>query len=80
MKVKLAGCQVLDFTSSDGKTVKGTKLFVLAEDKNVVGFKPYDFFVGADRNDIVLIKLSDFIGKDIDLEVDLKGKPICISA
>ena len=80
MKVKLLGYSSLDFKTNDGDEIKGTKVFIAFHDDNTKGLCCTDFFIGSTRQDVILIKLDDFLGKDVIVEMNLKGKLACISA
>lgn len=84
MKVKLLGLKNVDFKPDDGERLVGTSVFVGREyvgDKENIGMIPSKKIWIADGNkDICGIKLTDFIGKNIDVEYDDKGKAIYISA
>lgn len=69
MRVIIVGYQALDFTSSDGKPIKGTSLFVTHPSDNVVGLVAKKFFV----NDKVALPVLD-VGKSVDVYFNDKQK------
>jgi len=78
MKVKLVGYKELDFKSKEGDQVKGTSIYVEYKDDDVVGLMADKKFIK--NSEVIEIDLKQFIGKDIDIELGLKGKVCCISA
>lgn len=79
MKVTLTGYKVLDF-KSNGDTVKGIQLFINYKTPDVIGECADKVFIGADNALILLIDPAQFVGEQVDMEFDRKGKPVCISA
>lgn len=74
MKTILRGYKPLDFTSQDGKAVKGTKLFVTFPSTGTTGEETASFFIPADKP---LPKLS--VGGSYLADFDNRGKLIAIS-
>ncbi|WMJ23357.1 hypothetical protein RBG61_01460 [Paludicola sp. MB14-C6] len=81
-KVNLLGVKKVDIEkTTDGGTVHGVKIFVTAKERGVIGLVPYSFWID-DKNkiDMVGIDLEKFVGKEIDCEIDLRGKLVYVSA
>lgn len=77
-KVKLIGYKIMDFIAKDKSEVKGVKVFISHLDDETIGEMTEDFFIKNPA--IITIKLSDFIGKSIEVDLGFKGKVQCISA
>lgn len=74
MKTTLRGFKSLDFTSNDGKAVKGTKLFVTFPSNGTTGEETASFFISADKT---LPKLV--VGSTYAADFDNKGKLLSIT-
>lgn len=75
-KVNFVGLQELDFESRDGKQIQGFKLHINYLDENVMGLKADSKFVSREacKNlGLTVESLSPLIGKDVELETNLKG-------
>lgn len=82
-KVKLLGVQELDFTTKEGKEIKGIKLHFSYPDDLVYGFKADTKFISDDavRNlRINVAELKDLCGTDINIETNISGKLTGISS
>ncbi len=75
MLAKLLGSQKFDFISSDGKSVKGTSIFISYPDENVVGLRCERMFI---NDSIQLPELTP--GSEISLTFNRKGKVETVSA
>lgn len=76
-KVHLVGLQPLDFPNKDGEQIKGINLHVNYDDENVYGEKADTKFLSdilCRNKGITIDTLLPYIGTDIDIEVNLKGK------
>ena len=74
--VKLVGLQNLDFETRDGKLIQGIKLHFTAPDENVMGHLADSKFINSvscANLGITIDSLSPFIGKDIEIDTNLKG-------
>ena len=69
--MKLLGYATLDFTSSDGKVIKGTSVYAASEDENVKGLRADKLFLREDINLPDGVKVGD----TIDVTFNMKGKP-----
>lgn len=75
-KVKLIGLQDLDFTNRQGEQVQGLKLFINFPDENVMGIMADSKFINRQaciNLGISIDGLAPLIGKDVDLETNIKG-------
>lgn len=75
-KVKLVGLQSLDFETRDGKFIQGIKLHFTAPDENVMGQLADSKFINSSacaNLGITIDSLSPLIGKQIELDTNLKG-------
>lgn len=82
-KVHFLGLQNLDFETRDGKQIQGLKLHISYPDENVMGVKADSKFVSREacKNlGLSVDYLSPLIGKDIELETNLNGGIIGVSA
>ena len=76
-KVRLIGLQNLDFETRDGNTIQGLKLHINYPDENVMGLIADSKFISREacKNlGITVDTLSPLIGKDVELETNIKGK------
>lgn len=80
MLANLIGYRKVDFISKDDKPVKGTKIFLVHPENGVSGFTCSGFFVDIRNDDFISIDLDKFLGKEVDIELDFKGKLVCLSA
>ena len=75
-KVKLVGLQELDFTNRQGEQVSGLKLFINFPDENVMGIMADSKFINRQactNLGITVDSIAPLIGKDVDLETNIKG-------
>lgn len=80
MKVKLLGFKKVNFDSTEGNSIQGTKIFVANKERNVVGMTSTSFWVSdSNFSNMVGIDLNAYIDKAIEVEVDLRGKLVYIS-
>lgn len=78
MNAILMGYKYLDFSSKDGP-VKGHKLFLSYSDPDVKGQATDDIFIRADSG-VLNIDPEKFLGKEIKLDTNLKGKVSAVYA
>lgn len=80
MKVKLIGYKRMDFKATDGGQIKGLNLYLSYPDVTgeTVGHLCDKIFIK--NEDIIAIRLDDFISKDINVEFGMKGKVVSVSA
>lgn len=80
MKVKLIGFKRMDFKAQDGGNIKGINLYISYPDvaNETTGQMCDKVFIK--NEDIIAIKLNDFISKDISVEFGMKGKVFSVSA
>ena len=75
--VRLIGLQNLDFETRDGNTIQGLKLHINYQDENVMGLMADSKFISSEacKNlGITVDTLSPLIGKNVELETNIKGK------
>lgn len=79
MKVKLLGVKSVDFKDKEsGEQIRGLKLFVAYPVQDVKGRECDSKFI---RNEEVLtIDPYQFIDKDIEMEIDMKGRILAVTA
>lgn len=69
MQVKLMGVQKVNFTNSNGETIKGTNIFCAFKDENVEGSSVARFFIKPE------IKLPECKLNDVlDISFNMRGK------
>lgn len=76
-KVKFVGLQNLDFETRDGKQIQGLKLHINFPDENVMGLMADSKFISRQactNLGITVEGLTPLIGKDVELETNLKGQ------
>ncbi|MBQ4165717.1 MAG: hypothetical protein IJD85_05280 [Oscillospiraceae bacterium] len=81
-KVDFIGVQDIDFYNDRGEHIDGISLFVTYKDPNVYGIKADKKFVSRDQCKNIgftVDYLLPFVGKEVELETNLKGKVIGIS-
>ncbi len=80
MKVQFMGYRNLDFTVNSEK-VEGLQLFIAWKTPEVNGLMTDKIMLRPERYaDVLQIDPAVFVGQEIDIEFDRKGRPICISA
>lgn len=82
-KVYFEGIQRLHFTNKQGDEIKGYNLHIAYPDENVVGRITDKKFINDEAFNNLgfsLDKLSALVQKDVELETNIKGKVIAISA
>lgn len=75
-KVKFVGLQDLDFVGREGDTIQGLKLYLTFQDENVMGLRAESKFINRQscaNFGFTVDSLSPLIGKDVELETNLKG-------
>lgn len=80
MKVRLIGYRRMDFTAKDGGQIKGVNLYMSYPDVSggTKGHVCDKVFIK--NEDIIAIRLDEFITKDINVEFGVKGTVIAVSA
>lgn len=76
-KVSLLGVQELDFTTQDGKEIKGIKLHVYYPDDLVYGFKADTKFISDDAVKnlrINVAEIKDLCGTEINIDTNISGR------
>lgn len=76
-KVSLLGVQELDFTTQDGKEIKGIKLHVYYPDDLVYGFKADTKFISDDAVKSLRInvaEIKDLCGTEINIDTNISGR------
>lgn len=76
-KVNFIGLQNLDFETRDGNQIQGLKLHITFPDENVMGLMADSKFISRDacKNlGLSVDSLSPMIGKEIEIETNIKGK------
>ncbi|BAK97433.1 hypothetical protein OBV_02350 [Oscillibacter valericigenes Sjm18-20] len=74
MKTTLRGYKQLDFTSNDGKAVKGTKLFVTFPSNGTTGEETASLFISADKTLPKLVVGSSYVA-----DFNTKGRLLSIT-
>lgn len=70
MKVTLMGKKAIDFTAADGRTIKGSNIYIAYPAANMDGLLCEKHFIHADKvDDKVLV-----VGADIDVVFNSRGK------
>lgn len=69
MQVRLIGTQLVNFTNSNGETIKGTNIFCAFKDEKVEGLRTEKFFL-KDGIKLPECKLND----TINISFNMKGK------
>lgn len=80
MQAKLLGIQVMDFTTKTNDHIDGTRIFIAYKDldnENVIGTACSAIFLS--RRIADSCNLVDYIGKNIELAFNMKGKVVAIS-
>lgn len=81
MKVNFLGYRELDFKTRDGDKIEGMQLYIAWKTPDVNGLMSDAVMIRPDvYADIVQLDIAQFVGEEIDIEFDRKGKPVCISA
>lgn len=83
MVVNLCGVRDLDFKDKDGNQIKGLKIFISYEDPNVTGYVTDNKFLSGSlcsKLGVDYRTLSSYVGQVVDIECDLSGKILSISA
>lgn len=78
-KVKFVGLQDLDFVGREGDTIQGLKLYLTFQDENVMGLRAESKFINrqsCSNLGFTVDSLMPLIGKDVELETNLKGHVI----
>lgn len=70
MQIRILGLMNVQFTTSDGKEIKGTNIFGGFKDSNVQGMKTQKFFVNEDVKFPEQMKINDIL----DISFDYRGK------
>lgn len=82
-KVFLLGVQELDFTTQDGKEIKGIKLHVYYPDDLVYGFKADTKFISDDAVKnlrINVAEIKDLCGTEINIDTNISGRIMGLSS
>lgn len=70
MQAKIVGTQRLEFTNSNGDSIKGVNIFTVYPEENVDGLRADKFFLKDGMNLPKDVKLND----TIDISFNRKGK------
>lgn len=76
MKVRILGFAPVDFTSGDGKHIKGSSLYVAFADEVVTGEKCDKVFL----HDGITLPQGTKIGAEVELGFNMRGKVESIAA
>lgn len=75
MKVRILGFSAVDFTSGDGKHIKGSSLYVAFADEAVTGEKCDKVFL----RDGITLPQGTKIGSEVELGFNMRGRAESIS-
>lgn len=80
MKVALVGCKVFDMVVK-GEKVQGVKLFFNYKTPDTQGLCTGDVYISKeDETEICLVDPVAFVGNDIEMEFDRKGRLVSLCA
>lgn len=78
----LVGYQDLNFKTDDGTTINGINIFVISDypdgTEGAYGRKTEKKFINRETYNRMKVNMGDYIGHDIHIFCDLKGKVVLI--